>query len=174
MPPGLPEQLGAHKSGATSDPDADISFRCFWGSYNKARCHGCARNRQTRHPPRNREAHRVLSQCREQTGSGPRVFEVATSFKTAWGHVLERARVSGFRRHDLRRHFASRLVQAGVPLNTVRDLLGHASVAMSLRYAHLAPDQRCEALAKLDEKPMFALTVRLPWNGALGAASANH
>ncbi len=56
---------------------------------------------------------------------------------------------------------ASRLVQAGVPLNTVRDLLGHSSVAMSLRYAHLAPDQRREAVAKLDEKPLLALTLRL-------------
>jgi hypothetical protein len=45
---------------------------------------------------------------------------------------------------------------------------------MSLRYAHLAPDQRCDAVAKLDENPMFALTVRLPWNGALGVASVSH
>jgi hypothetical protein len=59
----------------------------------------------------------------------------------------------------LRHHFASRLVQLGVPLNTVRDLLGHSSVAMSIRYAHLAPDQRREAVAKLDEKPLLALTV---------------
>jgi len=65
-------------------------------------------------------------------------------------------------------------VQAGVPLNTVRDLLGHASLAMSLGHAHLAPDQRCEAVAKLDEGPVFALTMRLPWNRALGASSANH
>ena len=59
-------------------------------------------------------------------------------------------------------------MQAGVPLNTICDLLGHSSVVMSLRYAHLAPDQRCEAVAKLDEKPVFALTLRLPRNGALG------
>jgi site-specific recombinase XerD len=43
-----------------------------------------------------------------------------------------------------------RLAQQGVPLNTVRDLLGHGSVGMSLRYAHLAPDQRREAVAKLN------------------------
>jgi hypothetical protein len=33
---------------------------------------------------------------------------------------------------------------------------------MSLRYAHLAPDQRREAVAKLNEKPLLALTLRLP------------
>jgi hypothetical protein len=60
--------------------------------------------------------------------------------------------------------FASRLVQAGVPLNTVRDLLGPSSVAMSLRYPHLAPDQRREAVAKLNKKPLLALTMRLAWN----------
>jgi hypothetical protein len=55
-------------------------------------------------------------------------------------------------------------VQRGVPLNTVRDLLGHSTVQMSLRYAHLAPDQRREAVAKLNEKPILALTLRLPWS----------
>jgi site-specific recombinase XerD len=39
-------------------------------------------------------------------------------------------------------------VQTGVPLNTVRELLGHGSLAMTLRYAHL-PDQKREAVARL-------------------------
>lgn len=132
---------------------------------------GHAKGRQTRHVPLNQEASRVLTQWREQMGAGPQVFEVATSFKTAWGHALKRAGISEFRWHDLRHHFASRLVQSGVPLNTVRDLLGHASVAMSLRYAHLAPDQRCEAVARLVERPMLSLAVRLPWTGPLGRAA---
>jgi hypothetical protein len=38
-----------------------------------------------------------------------------------------------------------------------------SSVAMSLRYAHLAPDQRCETVEKLDERPLYAMTMRLPW-----------
>jgi hypothetical protein len=37
---------------------------------------------------------------------------------------------------------------------------------MSLGYAHLAPDQRREAVAKLDEKPLLALTMRLQWEGS--------
>jgi hypothetical protein len=35
---------------------------------------------------------------------------------------------------------------------------------MSLRYAHLLPDQRREAVAKLNEKPILAFSMRLPWN----------
>jgi len=108
-----------------------------------------AKNRQTRHVPLNEEALNVLWHWREQSGVGTRVFDVATGFRTAWEKVLKRARITNFRWHDLRHHFASRLVQHGVPLNTVRDLLGHSSVGMSLRYAHLAPDQRRVAVANL-------------------------
>jgi integrase len=114
--------------------------------------------------PLNDEAVRVLRDWREQAGAGARVFHVV-GFQTAWETVLKRARIRKFRWHDLRHHFASRLVQQGVPLNTVRDLLGHGSVGMSLRYAHLAPDQRREAVAKLNERPLLTLTMRLQWEG---------
>ena len=108
---------------------------------------------QTRHIPLNDEALDVLKKWKEQAPAGERVIAVDTGFKTAWASLLERAKISKFRWHDLRHHFASRLVQAGVPLNTVRELLGHGSMAMTLRYAHLAPDQKAEAVAKLVAKP---------------------
>ena len=126
-----------------------------------------AKNRQTRHVPLNEEAVSVLRSWREQCGSGMRVFGVTIGFQTAWEKVVKRARISRFRWHDLRHHFASRLVQKGVPLNTVRDLLGHGSVGMSLRYAHLAPDQRREAVSKLNERPLLTLTMCLQWEGLL-------
>ena len=108
-----------------------------------------AKSDQTRHIPLNAEALDVFKKWREQNPGAERVFEIDTGFKTAWAALLERAKITKFRWHDLRHHFASRLVQAGVPLNTVRELLGHGSMAMTLRYAHLAPDQKREAVAKL-------------------------
>jgi integrase len=51
--------------------------------------------------------------------------------------------------HDLRHTCASWLVQAGVPIYTVAQMLGHSSTAVTQRYAHLAPKHLAEAVAKL-------------------------
>lgn len=53
--------------------------------------------------------------------------------------ALKRAGLRKIRFHDLRHSFASQLVSASVPLKVVQELLGHASITMTLRYAHLAP-----------------------------------
>lgn len=108
-----------------------------------------AKTGDTRHIPLNDEALTVLEDWRRDSREWERVFPVTTSFKTAWSALLERARITRFRWHDLRHHFASRLVQVGVPLTTVRELLGHGSLTMTLRYAHLAPNQTRDAVSKL-------------------------
>ena len=54
--------------------------------------------------------------------------------------ALAEAEIEGFRWHDLRHRFASRLAMAGVCLRAIQDALGHKSIAMTVRYSHLAPD----------------------------------
>jgi site-specific recombinase XerD len=72
-----------------------------------------------------------------------------TEIKSSFLRLMTVTKIVNFRIHDLRHHFASRLVQAGVDLNTVRELLGHADLKMTLRYAHLAPEHRAAAVEKL-------------------------
>jgi site-specific recombinase XerD len=52
--------------------------------------------------------------------------------------------------HDLRHTFASWAVQRGATLQEIKDLLGHHSLAMALRYGHLAPEHLRSAVARLD------------------------
>jgi site-specific recombinase XerD len=54
--------------------------------------------------------------------------------------VLKSAAIEGFRIHDLRHSFASRVKRGGADLYVVQRLLGHSSPLMTQRYAHLQPD----------------------------------
>lgn len=64
----------------------------------------------------------------------------------AWNGVVKDAGIENFRFHDLRHTFASRLVMAGVPLNTVRELMTHSDIKMTLVYAHLSPSHKEDAI----------------------------
>jgi integrase len=70
---------------------------------------------------------------------------------TAFNSAVKRAGITDFTFHDLRHTFVSRLVMRGVDLTTVKELMGHKHINMTLRYAHLAPGHKRSAIAVLDQ-----------------------
>ena len=110
-----------------------------------------AKASKVRHIPLNNEA---MSVVRVRAKADGLLFPgkdgaPMTDIKKSWATLMAAAKITDFRFHDLRHHFASKLVMAGVDLNTVRELLGHADIKMTLRYSHLAPEHKAEAVARL-------------------------
>jgi len=52
--------------------------------------------------------------------------------------------------HALRHTFASQLAMKGVPLGSIQELLGHSTIEMTMRYAHLSPEVGRAAVSLLD------------------------
>jgi integrase len=78
-------------------------------------------------------------------------FETATfaynhDIKKSFAAAMKRAEITDFHFHDLRHTYASWLVQEGVDLYTVKDLLGHCTIELTQRYAHLAPNNKMNAV----------------------------
>jgi integrase len=76
--------------------------------------------------------------------------------------ALAKAEIKNFKFHDIRHCYATTLVQLNVPLHRVAKLLGHKSLAMTLRYAHLAPSQLADDVALLDRKQVQISTELAP------------
>ena len=113
-----------------------------------------AKSEHTRHIPLNAEALETLKEWKKGRTDSPYVFPSKDGkrlghIRRSWGGLVKDAKLKDFRFHDLRHDFASRLVMAEVPLNTVRELLGHSDIETTLRYAHLAPEHTAAAVAKL-------------------------
>lgn len=110
-----------------------------------------AKSGSTRHIPLNTEAFNQLDNWQKMSSSTGFVFKDKNNqplkdFPSIWSDVLDSAAITNFRFHDLRHHFASKLVMASIDLNTVRELLGHSDLKMTLRYAHLAPEHKAAAV----------------------------
>ena len=110
--------------------------------------------------PMNDTVLQTLREVKEITGHMNYVFshlkgkdkgKPINDVKTAFHSACERAGIQDFRWHDLRHTFASWLVMKRVSLLAVQKLLGHKSMRMTLRYAHLAPDYLADEVRVLDD-----------------------
>jgi len=105
-----------------------------------------------------RTSHVPLNDCALQALAGlfPRTVDSGLvcgglrSPRSWFERALAAARIGDFHWHDLRHTFASRLVMSGADLRTVAELLRDSSLAMVMRYAHLAPDHRLAAVERME------------------------
>ncbi|MDL2263659.1 site-specific integrase [Synergistaceae bacterium OttesenSCG-928-I11] len=117
----------------------------------------------TTHLPVNSIVTQTLRAWREQSRSikdsalvfpSPVTGKKLDNVNKSWAAVLKEAEIKNFRWHDMRHDFASQLVMKGVDLNTVRELMGHADMKMTMRYAHLAPSSKLRAVEVLVENTL--------------------
>ena len=80
--------------------------------------------------------------------------------RKVWIRLLRQTGINSLRWHDLRHEYASRLVEHGVPLSQVRDLLGHASITTTERYDNQKPEALQEAAKRLETGGSFKIPSR--------------
>lgn len=112
------------------------------------------KSERTRHVPLNDVALAALESIKGQRDPNAFVFvntegNALRSSRDWFEPAVAEAEVRAYTWHCNRHTFASRLVMAGVDIRTVAYLMGHATIQMTMRYAHLAPDHNRDAVARL-------------------------
>jgi integrase len=78
--------------------------------------------------------------------------------RAAWEAALKNSCIENFHFHDLRHTAASYMAMEGVDMLRMAEILGHRTLQMTKRYAHLAPQHTKSAIDKLDAK-LFGSTI---------------
>ena len=73
-----------------------------------------------------------------------------TDLKKSFKKVLMNANIENFRFHDLRHTVATRLVEKGIDLVVVQEILGHSKLTTTQRYAHPVPQRKLDAINVLN------------------------
>lgn len=90
----------------------------------------------------------------KQGGAKEKVFRYDHNLHHRFTHALRCAGLPHYRVHDLRHTFCSHLAMRGIPLYTIARLVGHSTVEMTQRYAHLAPESLASAVQTLSFAPI--------------------
>lgn len=106
---------------------------------------------EARQIPVNEDLERLFKRIRKRVNlKSPYVFtfqgKPISDIKNAFNAAVKRAGIEDFRFHDLRHTFASHLIMRGGTLKDVQELLGHKSMTMTLRYAHLSQEHKKAAV----------------------------
>jgi integrase len=76
----------------------------------------------------------------------------AGSIRTAFENAVTEAKLEDFHFHDLRHTFASRYVMRGGSLPAPQQILGHATLQMTMRYSHLSPKHLGDEMARTERE----------------------
>jgi integrase len=82
-----------------------------------------------------------------------RVFKTH-SIRTAFENAAAAAGLDDFHFHDTRHHFVSWFMMRGGSLQELKEILGHADMTMTLRYAHLSPAHLRRAMLKTEREAL--------------------
>ncbi|TET71857.1 MAG: helix-turn-helix domain-containing protein [Candidatus Aminicenantes bacterium] len=112
---------------------------------------------KVRHIPINDDLFKQILKLKNKNGQSAFVFlNPATKkpfldMKTPFKRACRISGIEGLRFHDLRHTFATRLVANGVDIETIKELLGHHSIAITQRYLHSSDDRKRKAVEILSK-----------------------
>ena len=146
---------GLRAGEAILDPSQDLGDRIWLP-------HGTTKSGKGRTVPLTKRARSALDEILASPAHArlralkARSKEIPTNHLGRWFRgACARAGIDGVTLHTLRHTCASRLVHAGVSLYTVKEWLGHSSITVTERYAHLAPKNLQDAAAALEPPQTF-------------------
>jgi integrase len=105
---------------------------------------GSTKNNRIRRIPMTKDVREALEQMPRTDGYVFTYNEKPVLYKTSCGWLKKFCKDAGIQNvtiHQLRHTFASHLVALGAPLLSVRQLMGHGDIKMTMRYAHLGPNE---------------------------------